>query len=94
VNHIIATCLKQRRARQLRAVCLAILASATLPVCGTPDDRHAIELDPWVFADAMALRWLDIERGQSSDETVLPIEQEYFDPSWLMSSPVSRAMTC
>jgi hypothetical protein len=29
-----------------------------------PDGRHAIELDPWVCADAMTLRWLDIERGR------------------------------
>jgi hypothetical protein len=53
-----------------------------------PDGRHAIELDPWVFADAMTLRWLDIERGQWSDETVFPIEQEYFDPSWLHKARV------
>jgi hypothetical protein len=39
-----------------------------------PDGRHAIELDPWVFADAMTLRWLDIERREWSDPTVIQVE--------------------
>ena len=50
-----------------------------------PDGRHAIELDPWVLADTMTLRWLDIERGAWSDETVLRIEHESLDPAWSLS---------
>jgi hypothetical protein len=53
-----------------------------------PDGRHAIELDPWVLADTMTLRWLDIERGAWSDETVLRIEHESFDPPWLLKARI------
>jgi len=42
-----------------------------------PDGRHAIELDPWVFAETMTLRWLDIERGEWSNESVIPIEWDH-----------------
>jgi chitinase len=41
VNHIVATDSQLWRARQLRAVCLAILAFATLPVCGTAISAEA-----------------------------------------------------
>jgi hypothetical protein len=53
-----------------------------------PDGRHAIELDPWVFADTMTLRWLDIERGQWSDETTIRIDSDYFDPQWIHKAKV------
>jgi hypothetical protein len=53
-----------------------------------PDGRHAIELDPWVFADSVTLRWLDIERGQWSDETTVQIESDYFDPQWIHKARV------
>lgn len=53
-----------------------------------PDGRQAIELDPWVFVDSMTLRWLDIERGEWSEETVIPVERDYFDPQWLHKAKV------
>ncbi len=53
-----------------------------------PDGRQAIELDPWVFVDSMMLRWLDIERGEWSEETVIEVESDYFDPQWLHKAKV------
>jgi hypothetical protein len=45
-------------------------------------------LDPWVFADSMTLRWLDIERGEWSEETVIEVEWDCFDPQWLHKAQV------
>jgi hypothetical protein len=53
-----------------------------------PDGRHAIELDPWVVADSMTLRWLDIERAQWSEATTIQIDPDYFDPQWIHKAKV------
>ena len=52
------------------------------------DGRHAIELEPWVFADAMTLRWLHIERGEWSDERVARVVWAYGEQPWIHKAHV------
>lgn len=58
-----------------------------------PDGRHAVELDPWVYANSMTLRWLDIERGEWSDETVIPIDWDHGQQSEWISKAMVRLQT-
>jgi hypothetical protein len=35
-----------------------------------PEGRYTIQLDPWVYADSVQVRWLDIDEGTWSEPEV------------------------
>jgi hypothetical protein len=58
----------------MEAYCLAEIGAAYAVYF--PEGRYTIELDPWVYADSVRVRWLDIEEGTWSEPEVRPVTWE------------------
>ena len=47
-----------------------------------PTGHYAVDIDPWVLAEKLKLKWLDIETGTWSDEQVVPVIWEGDHREW------------
>lgn len=56
----------------MEAYCLAEIGEAYAVYF--PEGRYTIQLDPWVYADTVRVRWLDIDEGTWLEEEVRPVE--------------------
>ena len=58
----------------MEAYCLAEIGEAYAVYF--PEGRYTIELDPWVYADSVRVRWLEIEEGTWSEPEVRSVHWE------------------
>lgn len=55
----------------MEAYCLAEIGEAYAVYF--PECRNTIQLDPWVYADTVRVRWLDIDEGTWSEPEIPPV---------------------
>lgn len=67
-------------APSMEAFCLAEIGEAYAVYF--PEGRFTIELDPWVYADSVRIRWLDVDEGRWSEPEVRSVEWEGALDTW------------